>query len=139
MACTKASRCQSIWSYAPLPFANPPAVFVTLTIEDELRGCIGTLESGLALAANVAHFCACRRIFRQSFSASDSDGIRFDSHPHFHLKPYGNRYFRIRVRSAPQNSPRDRWITSGRLQAAGPLFCHRFGRKFQIQAIFYAN
>ena len=39
-----------------LALREPAAVFVTLTIEDELRGCIGTLESGLALAANVAHF-----------------------------------------------------------------------------------
>lgn len=35
---------------------EPAAVFVTLTIQDELRGCIGTMESSLALAANVADY-----------------------------------------------------------------------------------
>jgi AmmeMemoRadiSam system protein A len=35
---------------------EPRAVFVTLTLDQVLRGCLGTFESGCALAINVAHY-----------------------------------------------------------------------------------
>jgi uncharacterized protein len=40
----------------PPELRMPAAVFVTLTREGELRGCIGTLESGRPLVENVAHY-----------------------------------------------------------------------------------
>ncbi|MCL5098426.1 MAG: AmmeMemoRadiSam system protein A [Candidatus Omnitrophica bacterium] len=40
----------------PVELREPRAVFVTLTIDGELRGCVGTLEANRALVANVATY-----------------------------------------------------------------------------------
>ena len=40
----------------PIEWQTPRAVFVTLTLNEELRGCIGTLESGQPLVVNVAKY-----------------------------------------------------------------------------------
>lgn len=57
---------------------EPAAVFVTLTINDDLRGCIGTMESGVALAANVANYAHAAAFSDSRFSpltATEFDSI----------------------------------------------------------------
>jgi AmmeMemoRadiSam system protein A len=52
-------QARALWVEAkeyPPELQLPRAVFVTLTVDKELRGCIGTLESGLPLVVNVAKY-----------------------------------------------------------------------------------
>ena len=40
----------------PAELREPGAVFVTLRIETQLRGCIGTMESSASIVSNTAHY-----------------------------------------------------------------------------------
>lgn len=78
----------------PPPLQLPRAVFVTLMIEDRLRGCIGTLESLRPLISNTAEYA-----YAAAFRDSRFDPVTREEYPRLQ--------YHVSILSPPEALPCD--------------------------------
>ena len=64
----------------PASVRVPRAVFVTLTLDGELRGCVGTMESGLPLVINVSKYA-----YASAFVDSRFPAVTASELPQLHI------------------------------------------------------